>query len=457
MDFRRTVRRASLAFLLFAAPGLVLAAETGTKHSLKSRHQVGETTRVEFALQVGGDLKFVTEGKTKDIPMSVIANLRYDEQWLSLDRVGHPNRSLRYYDDTRAVIKVDQGGQKPTLDPSHRLIAVDKPADAPPILYCPTAPLTREELDLIETPGTSLLVDELLPADPVAFGDTWKLADDTLAGLLCLDAVSWSEVTSVLGEIKDGVAEIAAAGTVNGAVGGIATEIELKAKYRFDLARHRVVFLAMLVKEKRAVGHVGPGLDTVAKLIVTMKPIEASQYLTPQVVARASAKIAPELTQLSHAAMSGEYQFRYDRRWQLTSDDKKLTVLRLLDRGELVAQCNISLLPGDKKTPVTLAEFQRDVQTSLGKSFAQFTSAGESTSDSGDTVLRVVARGTVSELPIEWIYYLIQQPGGKRVTLAFTYEQDLGERFAQADRQLVRQLRFTDPPAPTAAKPVEQR
>ena len=44
---------------------------------------------------------------------------------------------------------------------------------------------------------------------------------------------------AMLGQITDGVAEIAAAGTVNGAVGGVATEIELKAKYRFDISSRR--------------------------------------------------------------------------------------------------------------------------------------------------------------------------------------------------------------------------
>ena len=33
----------------------------------------------------------------------------------------------------------------------------------------------------------------------------------------------------------------------------------------------------MLIKEKRSVGHVGPGLDTVAKLIMKLQPIAASE------------------------------------------------------------------------------------------------------------------------------------------------------------------------------------
>jgi hypothetical protein len=389
--------------------------------------------------------------------MSVIANLKYDERTLALDAAGKPSRSIRYYDDTRAVIKVDQGGQKPTLDPARRLIAVDKTDKSPPLLYCPTAPLLREELDLIDVPGNSLLADELLPREAIAFGESWKLTDATVVGLLGLDAVSWTDVTCVLGETKDGIAEVAAAGSVNGAVGGVATEIELKIKYRFDVVHERVIFLAMLIKEKRAVGHVGPGLDTVAKVLVKMVPLASSEHLTPEALSSVPAAASPELSRLSYTAVSGQFQFRHDRRWFLTSDDAKLTILRLLDRGELVAQCNVSLLHGGKKSPLTLAEFQRDVQNSLGTNFGQFTNASQSTSPAGYSVLRVVARGVVAQLPVEWIYYLVEDAQGQRVTLAFTYEQGLTERFAQADRELVSHLRMAKAAAPTAARPTAKQ
>ncbi len=453
MDSSRSVHVVLAWVLLIWAPGELGAADSAAKQSLKSRHTIGELTRVEVALQVGGDLKLVVDGKPQDLPMSVIANLKYDEQLLAVDEADRPRRTLRYYDDTRAVIKVDQGGEKPKLDDAHRLIAVERAAGAAPVLYCPTAALRREELDLIDVPGGSLLVDDLLPSEPVAFGESWKLSDQTMASLLCLDAVSWTDVTGVLGETTDGIVEIAAAGSVNGAAGGVGTEIELKAKYRFDLARGRVVYLALLIKEKRAVGHIGPGLDTVAKLIVSMTPIGSSRHLTPEVVAKVPPALAPVLAALDYTAVSGQFRFPYDRRWYLTADDAKLAILRLMDQGELVAQCNVSLLPGEKKSPVTLAEFQRDVQTSLGKSFGQFTSASQSQNEAGYQVLRVVARGVVSELPIEWVYYLIQDTAGKRVSLAFTYEQELSERFAQADRAMVQRLRMTDATVPTAAKP----
>ncbi len=458
MDSSRTVRFVALSLLLFSAVfSRDAAAQSGEKHVLRAQHRPGELTRVQIALQVGGDLKLVDQaGKASDLPMSVVANLAYDEALLAVNPAGNPIRTARYYDEVRAVIKIDKGGDKPSLSPSRRLIVAERPDNGACQLVCPAETLSREELDLIDLPAGSLIIEDLLPAEPVAVGEPWKISDDTLAALLCLDAVRWSDASAVLGEITGGIADIAAAGTLNGAAGGIGTEIELKIKIKFDVNARRITQFAMLIKEKRAVGHIGPGLDTVAKLVVNISPIEHSQTLTAAVLDGIPSRTTPELLALGYSPAGGQFRFQYDRRWYVTEDDPKLAVLRMLDRGELVAQCNISALPKVEK-PVTLAEFQRDVERSLGKNFGQFVGAAQSVNDAGYAVFRVVVHSEVGGLPIEWIYYLVQNRAGQRVSLAFTLEQSLTERFAATDRAIIAALTLTEPPAPTAAKQVETK
>lgn len=455
MDSSRIVRGFCFCLLLFAATSFTLAAKAAEKYTLKPVRKPGELLRYEAALQVGGDLKLVDDGKDKSVPMSVVANLKYDERLLAVDAAGRPTRSVRYYDEARAVIKVDKGGEKPSLEATHRLIAVEKPAKSSALLVCPADPLSREELDLIDVQANSLLLDQVLPAEPVALGSSWKLSDEVLADLLALDAVSWSDVQSVLGQVTDGVADIAAAGSVSGAIGGVSTEIELKIKLKYNVNEQRIAQFAILVKEKRAVGHVGPGLDTVAKLLLSIRPIAKSEGLTTEALNSIPAKMLPELSRLHYTSQRGRFSFDYDRRWYLTNDDAKLSVWRLLDRGALVAQCNMSPL-SPKKELLKLPEFQRDVQQSLGKNFGQFVKATKATNEAGYTVYRVVAQGTVSDLPIEWVYYLLQDDQGRGVSLAFTYEQELASRFAEADQMLVSRLRMQEPQTPTAAKPVRQ-
>lgn len=458
MDSSRTVRLVAVAFVTVAL-GLQSsrAAESGEKHVISAQHQQGELSRVQVALQVGGDLNLVDDkGKPSSLPMSVVANLAYDEALLSLDPAGKPTRSVRYYDDVRAVIKIHEGGEKPVLDPNRRLIVAERPAKGVCQLYSPAEPLKREELDLIDVPGSSLVLEDLLPEEPVASGESWKITDATLAALLCLDAVSWCDSSGILGDIKDGVAEIAVGGTLSGAVGGISTEIELKVKIKFDMKARRISQFAMLVKEKRAIGHVGPGLDTVAKVIINISPIPHSQTLTAAVLESVPKTTPAEQLALAYSPKGGQFRVQYDRRWYLTEDEPKLAVLRMVDRGELVAQCNISSLPKLEKA-VPLAEFQRDVERTLGKNFGKFVAAGQTINEAGYAVFRVVVHGDVGGLPIEWIYYLVQDRAGHRVSLAFTLEQSLTDRFAATDRAMIAALALTDPPAPTAAKPVETR
>jgi hypothetical protein len=457
MDSSRAVRAFTACFLSCCALAWndAAAAQSGDKHTLAAQHRPGELTRVQVALQVGGDVKLVDEGgKALTLPMSVVANLGYDEALLAVTPSGQPARSVRYYDDARAVIKIEKGGERPAFNDSRRLIIAERKDNSPCLLYSPSGALAREELDLIDVPGGTLVLDDVLPGRALAVGESWKLTDTTLAALLCLDAVSFSDVESVLGEVKDGLADVAAGGNVSAAIGGVSTEIQLKIKYKFDVSLRRITMFAMLIKEKRAVGHVGPGLDTVAKVLMKITPITVSGTLNRDLVRRLPTSTTAELLDLGYMPRGRQYRFQYDRRWFVTDDETKLAVLRLIDRGELLAQCNLSALPPTEK-PVTLADFQRDVERSLGKNFGQFASASQSVNKSGYAVFRVVVRGTVSQVPVEWIYYLVQDRRGRRVSLAFSMQQSVRERFAQADLRVVNALQLTDPPTPTAARPVK--
>jgi hypothetical protein len=162
-------------------------------------------------------------------------------------------------------------------------------------------------------------------------------------------------------------------------------------------------------------------------------------------------EIAPPLALRSGASA---FQMLYDRRWHVTYDDAELTVLRLLDRGELVAQCNISSLPQlSAGSEFGLEEFQSEVQQALGKNFGRVDSAAEHKTATGLRLLKVVAEGTVSELPIQWRYYLAIDAEGRRVAMTYTMESSLVDRFADADATMVESLEFAPPTTTAIIKP----
>lgn len=454
LTFQAAVYRTAGPALCCILSTLVSVVAAAEPVRLVSSRAAGEISNVEVVLQIGGDLLLAKPGQTpanasvRKLPMSVAAKLQYDERTVALRNGGaSSSRALRRYQSAKALVEIESGRLEPQLTEPHRLIAVEA-SKSEVLLTCPDQPLTREELDLIDISANTLLLDELLPTNPVAPGDVWKHSDDLMASLLRLDAVSLCDVQSMLAEVSttENIARISLAGTVQGGVGGVATEIEVKAKYTFDLNQKRIIQFALLSKEKRSVGHVAPGFDTVVKQVIQIRPGANSETLSAHDIRPIARWFEASAQALSFASPHNGFRLEHDRRWFTTADDERLTVFRYVDRGELVAQCNVTLLPTSPTSEsMKLADFQKDIEKSLGKQFGQFVSAREESDAIGRRVYRVVATGTASDLPIQWTYYLFTTRDGSRLSAAFSVEQSLVERFGSADREFLQALEIAPP------------
>jgi hypothetical protein len=318
--------------------------------------------------------------------------------------------------------------------------------------FSPLGPLTRDELELLDVPGGGLALGALLPATAVAIDQTWQIPDWAVARLFNLEAINQHDVTAKLTEVKEGVATIEFAGKVAGAIGGVSSEIELKGNLNFDVEQRAVTWLALGYTENRAIGHAQPGFNVAAKVRMIAAPIRPAGPVNDQALARLPLTASAATTLVDFTAESAGYRLVHDRRWNVMSDRHDVTILRLIDRGDLVAQCNISRLPAlPAGQQLALEAFQEDVKRTLGKNFGQITAASQEAAD-GLRILRVVVAGKASDLPIQWTYYHASDDAGNRLALVFTIEGNLVERYAQIDRELVAALRFIDK-TPTAAEP----
>jgi hypothetical protein len=135
----------------------------------------------------------------------------------------------------------------------------------------------------------------------------------------------------------------------------------------------------------------------------------------------------------------------HDRRWHIISDQRPVMVLRLVDQGDLLAQCNISRLEdlsqGDR---IPLTEFQKDVSEAVKASSGQIVDAQTESTDEGGEILRVAAAGVVSDVSLNWIYYHITDAQGRRAAMVVSVESELFERYAEAERVIVDSLKFSD-------------
>lgn len=441
-----TLIAAGVVTMLSVSVSPSAAAQPKQTYQLRSERKPGQIDRVSALLEVGGEVIAKIDGKDDREKISVVCNLAYDEKTLDAS-VGSAAgwRSIRYYDKAVAELKIGREGLKPTLRPERCLIGVKINAAAA-TLFSPRGPLTRKELELIDVLGNSLLLDRFLPQEAVVVGQSWRHSEKLMASLLGLDAVAQADMQSRLTKVAGNAARMELAGRVEGALYGVSTDIEMKAKYRFDLRSRRIDWFALLVKERRNASPVTDGVDVVARLQMQISPKAESKQLTDAELKGLSLEPNAELQQLTYESADGGWQLSHDRGWHVCRDRKDLCVLRMLDRGELLSQCNVSSLPKlASGKEVTLTQFQDDLKRALGEDFGEFVEAGQRAGEANYREYRVVVRGKVSELPIQWDYYLITDQHGHQVVFGFTVEEELVEQFGEAGRKLARSLRFIDP------------
>jgi len=444
----------TLSVVVLSITCSVTRAEEPTTVRLDVGTKIDRLTRVTAELEVGGELRLQNQaGKITTAPMSVSGAVEYDERILEADPKLVPNRrSIRNYRTAEANVVINNQELEPDLRDERALIGVAVKSGRP-LLYSPQGLLTAEELDVIDLPGNTLFLDMLLPNEEVAVGKTWKTADQVLAALLSLENVNEQTVKSELKSVKDGAAEVALDGKLQGVVNGVNTVLELKGKYLVDVERQQVAWITLVIKERREIGIVGPGLDVTAKLKMTIAPLAGSDELNDEVLAKVKSAPTAAQTQLELESEKGGFRVYHDRNWHVTSDQPTTVVLRRIDKTDTVAQCNVNALAKlDENRHDTLTGFQNDVKTALGKNFGEFSHTGETKNARGLTVFQAFVTGNVQEVAVEWRYYLlVDSKTGRRVALAFTIEGNQLTKLGTADQDLVEQLEIFEP-APAAAK-----
>lgn len=424
-----------------------LAADRPAEADLTSALVPGETCRVKVLYELDGELKLKVEGGLPaKSPVKVNAQLVYDEKMLALDpSQSRANSAVRHYESAQAAIVYREGTVQPQLREDRRIVAVQAASAQDVILYSPLGPLDRDELDLIDVPANSALIDALLPARQMTVGQTWKLEVDWLAPLVALDAVHQSNLVCKLDRVEKNLAMIHIQGNVSGSVGGVSSEIGLAAKLSFDLKAKRVTWYAMTLKENRAIGHAHPGLEATARIQMAIQPASNVPNLHPDMLADLHLQADEPARLLEFRSRAGGFELLTDRRWHVLIEREDVSVLRMVEGGDLIAQANLSALaPLESGETFTIIDFQQDVKRALTDHFGQFVTASESVTDNGLRLMRVVTTGKVDDLPIDWVYYHIMDDAGHRLSCVFTYESALSDRFAAVDQSLLSSLRFVE-------------
>jgi hypothetical protein len=425
-------------------------------------------SRVRIELDVRGELFAPTGRDTDPVRQPITVEARFD--FLEQPAIAGEATASRLYSEAKSLVSVNEQSHEMTLPADARRVEVALRGTTP-APYLADGFLSREESDLLDTPFDSLLLDRLLPTEPVAAGAKWTVPADATAGMLAIDTIESGSLDAELTAVEDDLATVRLTGIIDGAVDGVPTHLAIEgecsvattavdgdtAAWRLTAAR----VAAVTIRERRQASHVAPGFDVEARVAVARRPVAAGAVQEP-VAATAAApsdrrRGAGRPGLVWHQNRDGGYDLVCDDRWRVVEDGPTGLVLRLVDRGALVGQCSLTVLPrSDALAPPTIAEVQRDIERSLTGQFGRFASASEATRSDGVRIVRVVSEGTAENLPFRWIHHVLTDASGRRAAATFMLEASAAKRFAAADREFVDGLAFPAIPTPTPGAPAER-
>ena len=424
------------------AEGVVLR-ESGVK---------GSTTKVVVEMKAEGmarpagppTLAGAAEGKP--LKLRVEARFAFDERVLQADGSGAAIRTLRQVRQAAAAINGEVRSTAPAIRPGVTLLVAER-REGSVITFSPSGPLTRSELELVQGPGDPLALAALLTDKPVAVGDRWTVGPPAARSLSGYDALAANGLEATLEDLDEKQARIALAGTVRGAVLGGEGTMSFEGTARFDREAGRVAWVSLGRSEVRKAGPVEPALDVQSTLTVDRRSIEAPPELADAVADAIPPGRQPALEELLFVAPDAKYHLRHDRDWHLFAEDVRQVVLKRLDRGEPVAQCNLVVGPkAGKGRHQDLGQFRDDIKAALKQRFGRVLDAGEvEGSPGGGFRYRVAVQGTEGEVGLLWFYYLIAGPEGDQLLGTFTLGAGGSERFGDQDLRLIGSLEWGPP------------
>jgi hypothetical protein len=319
--------------------------------------------------------------------------------------------------------------------------------------FSPSGPLTAREMTFLAMPGDPLLVQALLPENPVEPGDSWKPTEWVVQSLAILEASQKSELECKLESVKEGVATVSFVGSVEGLTSGAAAKVSLQGRLLYDLAQKLTTRIELTQKEQRAFGPVSPGLDVGATITVDRAIDPDGKRLGDAALKDLPLEPNDANQLLAFDVPPWGLELLHGRDWHLFQQTPAVAIFRQVKQGNLVSQVNIqrSAKPADGQ-PLPLDRFEADVKKALDKNLKQVVQSQEFQSGAGLRVLRIVASGEAQGAAMQWHYHWVGGKEGDPVVLVFVVEPENLEQLGTADLEMIESIALKAPAAgPSAA------
>jgi hypothetical protein len=399
----------------------------------------GECARYSVELDLVGKMFITQENAKETVKLEAKARHVFSERTLTVAD-GLPARSARHYEDAVASAVVDVERVNRALPDDRRLVVAIRSSEGP-FCFSPAGPLTRDELDLVTEHFNPQCLAGLLPGKAVNVNDTWAIAQAACQ----FDGLIKHALTGKLTAAADGKATFTIEGTAEGIEHGAAVKLTITATGVFDITAKRIVGLSWKQKDDREQGPVAPASQVDAT--VTLKRValaEAPKELTDAALATVpKAEVPPAMALLRHTDPKSNYSLTYPRDWHITGQTEQHLILRLLDKGEFVAQATVALWKKAEAGKHTSAdEFKKAVNSTPGWTATRVLEDAETTAPDGKWLYRIAAEGKMEELPVVQSFHLLAGPHGDQVAVTFAMKPEKVKAVGSRDKELVSAIAF---------------
>lgn len=417
-------------FILISGP---VSAQTVT---LAESPKPGDLARHQVELTVTGNLIVTQDAKKQEIKLEAKAGYDYVQKTLAVDG-GLPLRSVRLFSAAEATALIGGDRETNALSADRRLVLANRTVDGL-VCWSPAGAVTREELDLVAEQFDPHCLPGLLPGKAVAVGDTWAVANAAAHSACLFDSLIKNSLTGTLTAVADGFATIAITGTAEGIDNGAKVVITVNATAKYHLETGRIVEVLWKQADERDQGPANPASKLEATVLLkraaAAEPKELAQADWP------AEPPAPALL-LRFSDPKARYEFRYPRDWHITGQTDDHLILRLLDRGELIAQCTLTAWkkaePGQH---VSVDDFKKAIGDSPGWVPSKVLEEGEIPLDGGRWLYRIAAEGKMEDQPAVQAFHMLAGPQGDQVAVTFAMRPDKMKLLGPRDVALVKSL-----------------
>jgi hypothetical protein len=435
--------RANFLSIVYVSVCLPCTATAQTFHLAETPRE-GDCFRLKSETTLTGTLKVGRDGKQVSVKITAKNEHALLERVVVVEK-GLTRKTVRHYATAISHATIDHEKMERTVSADRNLIVAQRAADSL-FCYCPTSPLSRSELEVVSEHFETLHLTGALPGRDVRVGDSWKL-DPGVAQSLCLfDGLISHELIGKLKEVSGNSAIITIEGTAKGIENGALANLTVSASIRFDLTAKRIVAVEWKQKDVRDQGPVSPAAEIESTTTLKRELLDREpEQLNSSVVTAIPAGYEPPaaVRQLLHRDPRGRYRLLHSRDWHVVGQTDYHLILRLLDRGDFVAQATVTYWKnagaGKHMSP---EEFEKLTAAPANWKAEQILDRSEIPTEADRWIYRIAARGELDGTKVVQNFFVVAGANGEQMIITITMKPNAADRIGTRDLVLVQAIDF---------------